>query len=850
MSPNLWASVKATYLEACEAEDGYETFLESRSGLGDEVLQLVRQFLADSQPGPSLDRPCWICGREEARHTLEIGQILLGRFEIVGFIGAGGAGEVYRAFDHDQKIFLALKTLRSVLEGDSGAIAALRNELNVARQVTSPFVCRLYEAYWPRNSDAPPFLTMELLDGETLAHYLRRQTIPLATAVRLVLQMITGLEAAQEKGIVHRDFKPANIMIVDEGSRAVIMDFGLAREIAPGASLEATLLSKNFAGTPAYMSPEQLRGHRATFASDVHALGAVIFEMLTGWMPFEGDSPLDIAARRLNEAAPSPRRYSAAIDRRWEYAILRCLEADPKRRPTSAAAVRQLLQQEPPFTFRRRGIIAAGVCVVPAIVGGERFWTFLQRNRGAVVDVYDIANLSGDRNLDFVCRGTTSELVRRFGQSGRVSAIPMRTTQRAAVGGADDRLAIGGSLFRRDGVARLVIQISDGRSIVWSKSYAESRFGDLMGLQAEISSDAMPELVRRSPLFRARLFSQRLAGGGDSRAPTSNSAAFSLYIRGASLQQEYAEESLRAAVGYFERAIEQDPHFALALAALADCYLALLNFGFDFDGEKAAKARDAAQSAVREDPALPEAHAVLGAVSQVDWDWANSELEYDRALQLNPDFARAIRWRAGLVLQFARFDEAIAGMEKAFKIDPYDRGAVSGYGVTLLFARRFQAAAEMLQREIGDRDIPAARYNLGLARIMIAKEAKSSATDPYAMSLEQARIIESIERRSNAASSEMSDRLYALSYSMMSHYDLAAPYLERLERNVDLRLTSPGANATVYVAQNRLDEALTALERATLLRDRFVINLRVNVLLEALHGLPRFEALLQTLRLK
>ena len=786
MSPELWASVKATYLEACDAADGYEAFLESRSDLDEEVVQLVRQFLSDSQASLCLDRPCWISNGEDAGHALEVGQTLLERFEIVGFLGAGGVGEVYRAFDNEQNIFLALKTLRPALEGDASAVAGLRNELNVARQVTSPFVCRLYEAYWPRSSDTPAFFTMELLDGETLAHHLRRKPIPPATAMRLVLQMISGLEAAQEKGIVHRDFKPANIMLMDEGSRAVIMDFGLAREISPEASLEATLLSKGFAGTPAYMSPEQLRGQRATFASDVHSLGAVMFEMLTRRMPFEGDGPLEIAARRLKEPAPSPRRYSPAIDRRWEYAILRCLEADPKRRPNSAAAVRELLRHGPPLTFRRRGLIAAGVCAVPALVGGERFWDVLQRNRSAVVDVYDIENLSGDRNLDFVCRGTTSELIRRFGQSGRVSAIPKRTTQRAAVGGAGDRLAIGGALSRRDGIARLQIQISDGGAVVWSKTFEESRFGNLMKLQAEVAADAIAQLLRRAPLFR--LFSQRLAGGGDSRAPTSNSAAFNLYIRGSSLQQEYSEESLRAAVGYFERALEQDPHFALALAALADSSLSLLNFGFDFDATTAAKARDAAQRAVREDPTLAEAHAVLGAVSQVDWDWATSELEYDRALQLNPGFARATRWRAGLVLQFARFDEAIAGMEKAFRLDPYDRGAISIYGAALLFAGRFRDAADMLQREIGNRDISGARYNLGLAQLLMAKETGGAVTaDLFAGALEQARIIESIELRSHFPNPEISDRLYALSYSMMSRNDLAAPYLDRLERSVELR---------------------------------------------------------------
>ena len=178
----------------------------------------------------------------------------------------------------------------------------LRKELNAARNVTHRNVCRLYDCHWTSKAERPPFLTMELLEGENLAEQLRRTGALVPEQMEpLMAQMLAALEAAHAAGMVHRDFKRANIMLTERSSRVVVIDFGLARQLSAGPGAEPTLGSTALAATPAYMSPEQLRGGPASFASDLYAFGLVAFEMVTGRRRFEADCVLEIASCRLNE---------------------------------------------------------------------------------------------------------------------------------------------------------------------------------------------------------------------------------------------------------------------------------------------------------------------------------------------------------------------------------------------------------------------------------------------------------------------------------------------------------------------------------------------------------------------
>jgi len=279
------------------------------------------------------------------------GETVAGRFRIVRFIGRGGMGEVYEAKDAELGARVALKTLRPEISSDSWALNRFRQEIHLARRVTHPNVCRMFDIARHRVSGDSPldllFLTMELLEGESLAERLRRQgRLNLAEAGPLIRQMAEGLHAAHEAGVVHRDFKPSNVILIGAGShvRAVITDFGLARA---AASLELTgehfvqslSITGQLFGTLAYMAPEQLEGRKATQATDVYALGLVIYEMLTGHTPFPEHVPLAGAFLRVKEQPPSPRTYLPEIDVACERTVMQCLRTDPFERFQSTREV-------------------------------------------------------------------------------------------------------------------------------------------------------------------------------------------------------------------------------------------------------------------------------------------------------------------------------------------------------------------------------------------------------------------------------------------------------------------------------------------------------------------------------
>ncbi len=290
----------------------------------------------------------------DARSVFSPNELVAGRFKIVRFIGQGGMGDVYEAEDLELRERVALKTVRPEIAADEPAIARFKREIQLARRVTHPNVCRIFDVEYHRTTapeGAIAFLTMELLPGETLAERLRRVgRLSMAEALPLVSQMAAALAAAHKVGIVHRDFKSANVILVpskEEGTHAVVTDFGLARGSVSGDSLTASISGTGgFVGTPAYMAPEQVEGGQISAAADIYALGVVMYEMVTGRQPFVGDTPLSTAVKRLKEAPASPRTHVPDLDPKWESAILRCLERDPADRFVSAMDVVKVLGGE------------------------------------------------------------------------------------------------------------------------------------------------------------------------------------------------------------------------------------------------------------------------------------------------------------------------------------------------------------------------------------------------------------------------------------------------------------------------------------------------------------------------
>jgi serine/threonine protein kinase len=291
-------------------------------------------------------------GHDPFDQRLADGTLVAARYRVVRLIGAGAVGEVYEAQDETIGEAVALKTLREGVD-DAVAIERFRREIQLARKVTHHNVCRVFDVGHHELPDGKPlmFITMELLRGETLAQRIDvHGRLGTGEALVLARQMADGLEAAHAVGVIHRDFKPGNLMLVDEagGTRVVITDFGLARTYALDET--SITITGEAVGTPLYMAPEQVVTGKTpiTRATDVYALGNVLYEMVTGQLPFKGSSITVMAIKRFREAVPSPRLVVPDLDVRWERAILRCLEREPSGRFQSAAEVIAALTADAP----------------------------------------------------------------------------------------------------------------------------------------------------------------------------------------------------------------------------------------------------------------------------------------------------------------------------------------------------------------------------------------------------------------------------------------------------------------------------------------------------------------------
>jgi len=318
---------------------------------GDEAMrEEVLSLLASHDTAGDFPKP------ERLRGFAE-GELVAGRYRIVHFLGAGGMGEVYEVEDRELQEAVALKIIRPSIAASPRVLLRFRREIQLARRVTHPNVCRIYDVARDAVRQIS-FVSMELLHGRTLSAHLREHgRMAMAEALPIVQQLAAGLDAAHAASIVHRDFKSANVMLVRIGAkstRAVITDFGLAHEtgVAEDAGQSRLTDTGTLIGTADYMAPEQIEDGPITPATDVYALGIVMFEMMTGRLPFAGTTPLSVALSRLQQQAPSPRRWAPDLDARWEAVILRCLERDPAQRYASAGQAAAALDATSPMPKR------------------------------------------------------------------------------------------------------------------------------------------------------------------------------------------------------------------------------------------------------------------------------------------------------------------------------------------------------------------------------------------------------------------------------------------------------------------------------------------------------------------
>jgi hypothetical protein len=325
------------------------------------------------------------------------GVLLANRYRITRFIARGGMGEVYEASDLMLGERIALKTLVATIADDARAVERLKFEANFSRKITHPNVCRIFdigvhEQPGARGPERIFFITMELVPGVSLGETLRTQGAMSTERARpLVEGMVAALSAAHRVGVVHRDFKSDNVMVSAQPLRVVVMDFGLARAFGAGALAGSSHDGQALVGTVAYMAPEQLQGRPVSPATDIYALGVVMFEMVTGRLPFAGHTGIEGVARRLVEPAPAPRDLVPSLDPRWDDVIRRCSEREPSARfarvedvaQALAAASRMVAPGTNVSRLSRRALLTGSAGVVAA--GGLAAWGLRRPDPPALV---------------------------------------------------------------------------------------------------------------------------------------------------------------------------------------------------------------------------------------------------------------------------------------------------------------------------------------------------------------------------------------------------------------------------------------------------------------------------------
>ncbi|HEX5733663.1 MAG TPA: serine/threonine-protein kinase [Blastocatellia bacterium] len=365
MTPERWKKIESLFESALERDPAERaTFLDRECGGDDRLRREVESLLAHQQPTgrfiPTLLHDAARLIPKQDTFSVSDGRfipgaVLASRYRIIGLLGRGGMGEVYRADDLKLAQPVALKFLPENLARDRQMLERFHREVRIARQISHPNVCRMFDI---GEGDGQHFLSMEYIDGEDLASLLRRiGRLPSDKAVEIAQQLCAGLAAAHEEGVLHRDLKPANVMIDGRG-RAKITDFGLAGLADEFQGHEVR------AGTPAYMAPEQLAGNEVTAKSDIYSLGLVLYEIFTGKKAFDAATLEDLIKQRETSAPTSISEHVKEVDPLVERVILRCLEREPAARPASAAQVAAALPGGDPLA----AAIAAGETPSPEMV--------------------------------------------------------------------------------------------------------------------------------------------------------------------------------------------------------------------------------------------------------------------------------------------------------------------------------------------------------------------------------------------------------------------------------------------------------------------------------------------------
>lgn len=791
--------------------------------------------------------------------------LTVSHYRILNKLGVGGMGVVYEAEDSTLKRHVALKFLSDDLVADD-ILERFKREAQSASALNHPNICTIYEI---GNHDGRPFISMELMKGKTLREMIAGKPMDVSVVIDLGTQIADALDAAHVQDIIHRDIKPANIFITDRG-QAKLLDFGLAKQLASGRKQEGGLSQNSLAnqlttegtitGTVSYMSPEQARGRELDARSDLFSFGVVLYEMATGTLPFKGKTMGEVLEAIFTGQPVPANELNPKVPAALSEIITKALQKEYALRYTSAADLRNDLQRLKHNTASASFHASA---TVPMQSGGKRQlipairWiaigilllllavmlksSFLKSEHSpsqtplvketgkTAIAVLPFRNISMDKEQDYFADGLSEELTDVLAHNpnlrvtSRTSAFSFKdkdmTAQQIAKQLNVTHL-LEGSVRKAGNQLRITAQLIEVAtdSDVWSQTY-DRQMENVFVIQDEIA-DSVSSALKVA-----------LKQGSDSRTRQTSPQAYNAYLQGRYFLDRRSKENYQKAVSYFEQALQIDPSYSRAWAALTETHIAQANLGYEPLEETFEKAEKEAKKTLELDPNLAEAYASMGSIQSIHrWDWKDADRNYKRALELEPGNADVVRGAARLALSLGRLEEAMALARRAIQLDPVRVPPYNDYGLISYSSEHWEEAQAAYHKSLElNPQVAVVHTFLGLVYI------------------EQHKPQEALAEIQKEA--DLSPRNYglAVAYFAVGNKSEADAALARvIERNQN---DSAFQIAEIYAYRGEIETAFQWLDRAYRQRDTGLNQIKCDPLLRNLKDDPRFHAVVKEMNL-
>jgi serine/threonine-protein kinase len=818
--------------------------------------------------------------------------VRLGRYEIRSKIGAGGMGDVFLGLDTELDRTVAIKILPEAVASDQQRLQRFIQEAKAASALNHPHILTIYEI---GTTETSRFIATEFIDGDTLRQRINA-AMKLVEILDISIQAAGALVAAHAAGIIHRDIKPENIMVRRDGY-IKLLDFGLAKLTGPQDSITDTeaptkamvnTSAGTVIGTTNYMSPEQAKGKSVDARTDLWSLGAVVYEMVTGHVPFAGESPNETISLILQREPPPLTRYTKGVPAELERIITKALTREPDERYQTAKDLlidlrnlkRKLevdaeIDRTVASDFRRvtstsggqgtsaitsgalaatrptgathaassaeyivSGIkqhkLAAAVAALALVLAAIGLGAYLHaRNSGDAgesIAVLPFVNASGDANVEYLSDGISETLINSLSRVQQLRVVARSTAFRYK-GKEIDPQTLGRDLNVRAVLMGRVRQV--GNSLNIQVDLVDTRTGaQLWG--EEFDRKVSDLLAVKQDIAREVTDKLRLSLTGEQQKmisrDASNTEAYQLYLKGRYYWNKRTAEGINEAIKQFQQAVDKDPLYALAYVGLADCYLILEQYAGAPASELYPKAKAYVQRALQLDSSLAEAHASLGLINDSLWLWDEAETEYKRAIELNPNYPTAHQWYSIHFEYLGRFEDQMVEIKRAQQLDPLSLIVSTDLAELYLNLGDLNSALEQCRKTIElDPNYPSGHADLGSVYLRQGREAEAFTEFQKAVEL-------------SGRSSDMLTSLGA-GYAIAGEHAKALAVVKELEEKY-AKHEAIGQNlARVYANLGDKDQAFAWLEKDFQARSGVLGRIRALPELEPLRSDPRFADL-------